>query len=90
MMGHHLPMVLSLRFGIKDENLVQVERELGNVVEFDGASKGHMRILNPHVDWIQELRRTVSMNPLEDADQISAHIVGEEEGENAKKTRTTP
>lgn len=49
MMCHHLPVVFPARLSVEDENLVQVERSLKEIVEFDRSSDGYVGIIYPDV-----------------------------------------
>lgn len=45
--GHHLNMVLSLRFGIENQYLMNIECCLKQVIEFDGGRNWNVRIICP-------------------------------------------
>lgn len=42
-------MVFPARLSVEDENLVQVERSLKEIVEFDRSSDGYVGIIYPDV-----------------------------------------
>lgn len=49
MVSHHLVMIFSAGFSVKDEDLMDVEGGLAEVVELERGTEGHVRVSNPKV-----------------------------------------
>ena len=54
MMGHHLPVIFSVGFGVENEDLMEPKRELSEVVDFDFDGDGDVTagITHPTVNRI--------------------------------------
>ena len=49
MVGEHLIVVLPVRFGVEDEQLVDPKRCLGQVINFYRGGEGRVRDVHPEV-----------------------------------------
>ena len=47
--------------------MVYIKRGLGEIVEFDGCSKGYMRIIKPQVRGLKYARREIVVDILQGA-----------------------
>ena len=64
MVGHHLEMILPASLSIENKDLVKVKSRLSEIVNFNSASNGYMRVVDPQVDGVQYARRQIVVNIL--------------------------
>ena len=63
-MGHHLPVVLTMGLRVEDEDLVAVKCALCEIIKLEGSCKGYMGIIYPDGYGVQKFGWEIEVNPL--------------------------